>query len=125
MTPPKVLLCNYTPAEEKAWRFLLRGFPMLQVISVSPERFGWTLSQVAEGHVQGKAAEPGQMQGRLVVFVGIQGELLKKLIDLSNQVTNEHAFRAILTATNRNWTLNDLYAQLEQEEQSLLRKGKR
>lgn len=125
MTPPKVLLCNYTPAEEKAWRFLLRGFPMLQVISVSPERFGWTLSQVAEGHVQGKAAEPGPMQGRLVVFAGEQGELLKKLIDLSNQVTKEHAFRAILTESNRNWTLNYLYAQLEQEEQSLLRKGKR
>lgn len=36
MTPPKILICNYTPAEEKAWRFLLRGFPMLEVVSVPP-----------------------------------------------------------------------------------------
>lgn len=60
----------------------------------------------------------------MVIFAGAQGELLKKLIDLSGQVTKEHAFRAILTEANRSWTLNRLYAQLEKEEQSLMGKRK-
>lgn len=123
MTPPKVLLCNYTPAEEKAWRFLLRGFPMLEVISVEPQQFGNTLQEVAEGQNHG-SMEPQQVRGRMAIFVGAQGELLKKLIELSGQVTKAHAFRAILTDSNRNWTLNRLYAQLEKEEQSLIGKRK-
>ena len=123
MTPPKVLLCSYTPAEEKAWRFLLRGFPMLELISVAPQQFGNTLQEVAEGQTHG-SMEPQQVRGRMVIFVGAQGELLKKLIDLSGQVTKEHTFRAILTDSNRNWTLNRLYAQLEKEEQSLMGKRK-
>lgn len=60
----------------------------------------------------------------MAIFAGAQGELLKKLIDLSRQVTKEHVFRAVLTDSNRNWTLNRLYAQLEQEERSLMGKRK-
>ena len=124
MTPPKVFLCNYTPAEEKAWRFLLRGFPMLQVISIAPQQFGCTLGELAEGQQKRGSGEPGRFTGRMAIFAGAQGELLKRLIDLSGQVTKEHAFRAILTESNRNWTLNRLYAQLEKEEQSLIGKRK-
>ena len=123
MTPPKILICNYTPAEEKAWRFLLRGFPMLEVISVPPQQFGCTLVELAEGKPKPGSAEPNKVTGRMAIFAGAQGELLKKLIDLSRQVTREHAFRAVLTDSNRRWTLNRLYAQLEQEERSLM--GKR
>jgi hypothetical protein len=124
MTPPKILICNYTPAEEKAWRFLLRGFPMLQVISVPPQQFGCTLAELAEGQPKSGSVEPSGFTGRMAIFAGAQGELLKKHIDLSGQVTKEHAFRAILTDSNRNWTLNRLYAQLEKEEQSLMGKRK-
>ena len=99
MTPPKILICNYTPAEEKAWRFLLRGFPMLEVVSVPQQQFGCTMAELAEGKPKSGSAEP-------------------------NKVTKEHAFRAILTDSNRNWTLNRLYAQLEQEERSLMGKRK-
>ena len=124
MTPPKILICNYTSAEEKAWRFLLRGFPMLEVISVPPQQFGCTMAELAEGKPKPGSAEPNKVTGRMAIFAGAQGELLKKLIDLSRQVTKEHAFRAILTDSNRNWTLNRLYAQLEQEERSLMGKRK-
>lgn len=123
MTPPKVLLCNYTPAEEKAWRFLLRGFPLLELVSVEPQQFGCTLAELAAGQQNPGSNEPGKVTGRMVIFAGAQRELLKKLVDLSGQVTKEHAFRAILTESNRSWTLNRLYAQLEKEEQSLM--GKR
>ena len=124
MTPPKVLLCNYTPAEEKAWRFLLRGFPLLELVSVEPQQFGCTLAELAAGQKNPGSYEPGKVTGRMAIFAGAQGELLKKLVDLSGQVTKEHAFRAILTDSNRNWTLNRLYAQLEKEEQSLMGKRK-
>ncbi len=120
--PPKILICNYTSPEEKAWRFLLRGFPMLQVVSVLPQQFGCTLAELAEGQQKPGSNEPDGFTGRMAIFAGAQGELLKKLIDLSGQVTKEHAFRAILTDSNRNWTLNRLYAQLEKEEQSLKRR---
>ena len=124
MTPPKILICNYTSAEEKAWRFLLRGFPMLAVISVPPQQFGCTLAELTEGKPKSGSVAPNKVTGRMAIFAGAQGELLKKLIDLSRQVTKEHAFRAILTDSNRNWTLNRLYAQLEQEERSLMGKRK-
>ena len=124
MTPPKILLCNYTPAEEKAWRFLLRSLPMLALVSVEPRQFGCTLAKLTAGQQKSVSNEPDKVTGRLVIFAGAQGELLKKLIDLSGQVTKEHAFRAILTESNRDWTLNRLYAQLEKEEQSLMGKLK-
>lgn len=120
MTAPCVILCNYTEAEEKAWRFLLRGFPMLQVISVPSTQFGETLDSVVSG---GKAQEHGEAPGfteRMAVFAGAQGELLKLLIDLSRQVTREKAHRAVMTDTNAAWTLNDLFSQLEEEEQTIL-----
>ena len=41
MTPPKILICNYTPAEEKAWRFLLRNW---RRGSLSPVPLGQTRS---------------------------------------------------------------------------------
>ena len=124
MTPPKILICNYTPAEEKSWRFLLRGFPMLTVISVPPQQFGCTLAELTEGTGKNGCGELPKVSGRKAIFAGAQGELLKKLIDLSRQVTKEHAFRAIMTESNRNWTLTRLYAQLEQEERSLMGKRK-
>ena len=124
MTPPKILICNYTPAEEKAWRFLLRGFPMLEVVSVLPQQFDCTLTEMTEGKLKFGSVKPNKVTGRIAIFAGAQGELLKKLIDLSRQVTREHAFRAILTDSNRNWTLNRLYAELEKEERSLMGKRK-
>ncbi len=120
MMPPKILICNYTPAEEKAWRFLLRGFPMLEVVSIPPQQFGCTLAELTEGTGKNGSGEPTKVSGRMAIFAGAQGELLKKLIDLSRQVTKEHAFRAIMTESNRNWTLNRLYKQLEREERSLM-----
>ncbi len=124
MTPPKILICNYSPAEEKAWRFLLRGFPMLEVISVLPGQCGCTLAELTERQPKSGSVGPNKVTGRMAIFDGAQGELLKTLIDLSRQVTKEHAFRAILTDSNRNWTLNQLYAELEKEEQSLMGKRK-
>lgn len=121
MTPPKVLLCNYTGSEEKAWRFLLRGFPMLEVSSVPAGSFGCPLYSMT-GRYPVNCMEPPMFTGRMVIFVGAQGELLKKLIDISNQVTKAHAFRAIMTEENRSWTFNTLYNRLQAEEQSLKRK---
>ena len=63
MTPPKILICNYTPAEEKAWRFLLRGFPMLEVVSVAPQQFGCTMAELAEGKPKSGSAEPNRSPG--------------------------------------------------------------
>lgn len=124
MTPPSILLCNYTESEVKAWRFLLRQFPMLRIIAVKPQQFGCTLNELLETPDRTLSGTVPGFSERMAVFAGAKGELLSSLIDVSRQVTREQAHRATLTETNCKWTFNRLYAELEKEAQQLMGRKK-
>ncbi|MEE0095653.1 MAG: DUF3783 domain-containing protein [Oscillospiraceae bacterium] len=124
MTPPSILLCNYTEAEVKAWRFLLRQLPLLRILAVKPSQFGCTLSELLEAPDRTLNGTVSGFSGRMAVFCGAKGELLSSLIDVSRQVTREQAHRATLTETNQQWTLNQLYGELEKEAQQLMGRKK-
>ena len=124
MTPPSIVLCNYTDSEVKAWRFLLRQFPMLKITVVGPQQFGCKLRDLVERPQNSTSGEAPAFTGRLAVFAGAQGELLSCLIDLSRQASREKTHRATMTDTNAGWTINYLYRQMEQEERQLLARMK-
>ena len=125
MTPPSVILCNYTESEVKAWRFLLRQFPLLKITVVAPNQFGCTLRELVERPQDSTSGEAPAFTGRLAVFAGATGELLSLLVDLSRQASREKAHRATMTDTNAQWTVNYLYRQMEQEERQLMGRRKK
>ncbi len=125
MTPPSVILCNYTDAEVKAWRFLLRQLPLLKITVVGPNQFGCKLRELLERPETASSGEAPDFTGRMAVFAGARGELLNRLIDLSRQASREKAHRATMTDTNAGWTVNYLFWQLEQEERQLTARKKR
>lgn len=111
-----VLLCNYTESEQKAWKFLLRGQPGIQLIPVEKAQYGRTLKELLEG--------PGEKPGpdfsdHLAVFCGAQGILLSHLIDVSGQVYRGKGYKAMLTEHNRDWTPPALLKELQAEEAQL------
>lgn len=114
---PAILVCNYTDSEISAWKFLLRGFPLLRFMPIAPEQFGCRIQDLLKG--TGVSAEPPAFTTRMVLFSGMQGELLLHLIDLSKQASREMSLRATLTETNQGWTLNRLYKNLEEEHRRL------
>ena len=124
MTPPSILLCNYTESEIKVWRFLLRQFPTLRIIDVKPQQFGCTLNDLLETPEQTPSGTVPGFSGRMAIFSGAKGELLSSLIDVSRQVTREQAHRAALTETNRKWTFERLYGELEKEAQQMMGRKK-
>ncbi len=116
-----IMLFNYPEPEQKAWRFLLRRLPKVEVIPVEPDRFGLSLEQLLQREAAAGSRCGGSFSERLAVFAGAEGTLLGLLLDVSGQVTREKAYRAVLTDTNRAWSASELMVQLKEEEAQLNR----
>ena len=123
MISPSILIFNYTEAEQKAWSFLLRGFPGVRVLPVSRGQFGLTLEQLLAGE---KGLSFGSsFDTRMAVFCEVPGPILSLLIDISKQVTRQKAYKAVLTDSNKGWSASTLFSHLQEEEAEILRAGQK
>ncbi len=114
-----VLLFNYPEPEQKAWKFLLRKLPGVELIVVERIRFGLPLERLLTGETAPGLSYGAAFSQRMAVFAEAPGTILSLLIDVSNQVTREHAYRAVLTESNRTWTASELFSHLREEEAQL------
>lgn len=88
----------------------------IKVISVSEDLYGEPLGLIAD---QRAAAEKGQgstaLPGSLLVFCGLTERHLDKMLLKIKQENIPVGFKAVLTMTNRDWTVQKLYLELARE----------
>ncbi len=116
----KVLL--FQCKDELAMRRILT--PMkVRVISVPKEKFGQTLGELAGG----KRAEPSAEgaveeitaatlpEGSLLVMCDFTEKQMNRLLFELRKQKVSVTFKAVLTPTNRNWTVQQMYREMERE----------
>lgn len=87
-----------------------------EVVTVSRSSYGLTLEALARGETI-QSAGHAALGGRLLVFCGMDTELDGALSALRN--VGITGMKAVLTPSNRAWTPERLYRELERERRSM------
>ena len=114
---PTLLTFNLAPHKRAALQVIaLRGGIKLQ--AVTPERTGTTLTQLLSGD-PGQTTEPRPFSEELLVFGGFGERLLDAVLTELRRKKIHVALKAVVTATNAEWTASELYDELCQEREAI------
>lgn len=79
------------------------------------------LEDLAQGRVT--TEDPESTEPSLLLFCGLREKRLDKLLFELRREETSVDYKAILTSTNRTWTLRQLYLELEREKVAISRKS--
>lgn len=116
---PTLLLYSFTPKEQGAFRFLLRGFPGIRLIAVPETAYELSLRELLAGTQPREAAVCRAFSRHMLVLAHIPEPLAHPLIAICKQATSEKVLKAMLTETNQHWNSQVLYQNLLEEEAQL------
>lgn len=93
--------------------------------TVEREQYGLPLERLAEGKTEGEPPYEGEgFTGPMLVFCGLNGAQLDRLLEALRKAGVRVPLKAVLTPTNAGWDSVKLHAELERERQAVL-EGKR
>lgn len=115
----KVLLFNF--GEETQLQAIRMVFFLMQIpVTVIPrEKYGVPLKMLISEEEPSSvfAGNDKELDGQMMVFAGISGEKLDKLLSLlrANPACGKVPYKAILTQMNQNWNAFGLLKELQKE----------
>ena len=115
---PTLLLYSFTEKELAKFRFMLKGFPGIRLISVPESAYQLPIKQLLEGTAP-SGLPHNSFPRHVMVLAHIPDPLMHLLISICKQATSEKVLKAMLTETNQNWSSELLYQNLLEEEAQL------
>lgn len=115
----RVLLFNFS--EESQLQAIRMVFFLMQIpITVVPkEKYGMPLKILVSDEKETTVfpANDKELDGQMMVFAGIAGEKLDRLLSLlrANPACGKIPYKAIMTEMNRNWNAFVLFKELQKE----------
>lgn len=111
----KILLFQIDPAAAKQIARLASAMK-IKAISVSGEWYNQKLGWIADHQVSRESEkDAGNLPGSLLVFCGLTERHLDKMLLKLRQEKIAVDFKAVLTPTNREWTVQRLYLEMVRE----------
>lgn len=102
---------------------LMRNF---QVISVTDEQCGWLVGELVGEYEVKEVHETGlTIPGKIAVISGIEEREMEDVFLLLTKSTEKLAYhKAVVTDTNKNWTLARLFMEVDNEYKEIKRRQK-
>ena len=114
MSIEKILLFQIESSQEAQIRRLATN-KKIRVISVEVSSLGSTLGELTDGVMKPAPAFVAVPKESLIVFCNVSEKHFDKMLFEMRSKKIAVDFKAILTETNRHWTLPQLYRELERE----------
>ncbi len=116
----KILL--FQISEENAAQIQKLASPMkIKVHQVPKDAYGEAIGKIADNRISGKAnaAEEILLPQSLILFCDLTEKHLDKILAGLKREQIMVDFKAVLTSTNRNWTIQKLYLEMIRERASI------
>lgn len=96
----------------------------IKVLSVSAELYGESLGKIAENRARAQAGSKNSiiLPQSLMLFCGVTEKHLDKMLALLKREQIAVDYKAVLTPTNQNWTIQKLYLEMIKERAAITKK---
>lgn len=115
----KVLLFNFKEGSQLQAIRMVFFLMQIPIVVIPKEKYGMPLKMLISDEVPSTvlAGNDKELDGQMIVFAGISGEKLDKLLSLlrSNPACGKIPYKAILTEMNQNWNAFVLLKELQKE----------
>lgn len=118
----KILLFQIGNTETAEIKRLAEG-KKIKVISVPSTQFGYSLKELEHGISDKPAREITLPKKSLILFCHVSEKHFDRLLFEMKSRKIPVDFKAVLTPTNQNWTIDRLYMELAFEQNQLLREN--